>query len=182
MKMIKLVVIIGLLLFSINSALGALDTFYSCDIIDFTVEHPTRAFYTGDSIQDLEQFLIESDIDKREYINNTYNCVNFSHDLIDSLTVHGFPAAKTRMHKENGTAITDDMHMIVAVQLGDKIVFVDPQSDTILRFDDLQQYYYDEGFTDIVIYELFGHSTILSFDGWMPDFIKEMFGVAANEG
>lgn len=182
MKMIKLVVIIGLLLFSINSALGALDTFYSSDIIDFTVEHPTRTFYTSDSIQDLELFLAGSDIDEREYVNNTYNCVNFSHDLIDSFTVHGFTAAKTRMHKENGTAITDDMHMIVAVQLGDKIVFVEPQSDTVLRFDDLELYYSDEGFTDIVIYELFGISTVLSFDGWMPDFIKEMFGVETNEG
>ena len=81
------------------------------------------------------------------------------------------------MHKENGSFITDDMHMIVAVKLDGKIVFVEPQTDTILRYDELEQHYSDNGFTDIVIYDLFGMSMILSFNTWIPDYMEETFEV-----
>lgn len=144
--------------------------------IDIVNDYDIELFNIS-SVDDLRRFLNYSVIDKREYENNTYNCVNFSSDLIKELEYYGFESANTRMHRENGTAITDDMHMIIAVKLDDKIVFVEPQTDTILTYEELENHYSDNGFTDIVIYDLLGMSTILSFNGWMSDSTKKMFEV-----
>lgn len=144
--------------------------------IDIVNDYNIELFNTS-SIDGLEKFLVYSKADKNEYCIDSYNCINFSSHLITELTQYGFTASNTRMHKEYGTKITDDMHMIVAVKLDDKIVFVEPQTDTILTYNELEQHYSDNGFTDIVIYDLFGMSTIISFDGWMSDSTKEMFEV-----
>lgn len=175
---VKLFAVAVLLLFSVSGALCApnISTTIS-DYISILTKTTVYTYYTGDSVQDLEDFLNNSDVDKTEYFRDGYNCVNFSSDLIHELELHGFTASNTRMHKENGTAITDDMHMIVAVKLGDKIVFVEPQTDTILTYDELEQHYSEYRFTDIVIYDLFGYSTILSFNGWHSDSTMKMFEV-----
>lgn len=178
---VKLFAVVVLLLMSVNGALGALSapniSTTISDYISILTKTTVYTYYTGDSVQDLEDFLNNSDVDKNEYDCDGYNCVNFSSDLINELGLHGFTASNTRMHKENETAITDDMHMIVAVKLDNKIVFVEPQTDTILTYDELEQHYSDNGFTDIVIYDLFGCSTIFSFDGWMSKSTKMVFEV-----
>ena len=144
--------------------------------MDIMVEYGVRQFNTT-TVEGLGAFLEWSSVNDTAYNIDTYNCVNFSSDLIDELVFYGFESSNTRMHKENGSFITDDMHMIVVVNLDDKIVFVEPRTDTILRYDELEQHYSDNGFTDIVIYDLFGVSMILSFNTWMPDYMEEMFEV-----
>lgn len=141
-----------------------------------TIPPQPDAFNTT-SVEGLEAFLKWSQVDKTEYNIDTYNCVNFSSDLIQELGYYGFEAANTRLHKSNGTAITDSMHMIVAVKLSDKIVFIEPQSDMVLRYDELEEHYLENGFTDIVIHDLIGKSIIIKFDGWHSDNLLNMFEV-----
>ena len=167
-------ILLSLLLLS-NLISAPVNIFEDLDM-DIVAEYDIRLFNTT-SVEGLRDFLGHSSIDQREYNRSTYNCVNFSSDLISELELYGFNASNTRMHKEYGTKITDDMHMIVAIKLSDKIVFVEPQTDTILTYNGLEQHYSDNGFTDIVIYDLFGMSTIISFDGYISDDLKNMFEV-----
>ena len=139
--------------------------------------HPQPDAFNTSSVEGLESFLKWSSVNDTMYDYDAYNCVNFSLDLINELGYYGFEASNVIMHKENGTKITDDMHMIVTVKLDDKIVFVEPQTDVILTYYELEQHYSENGFTDIVIYDLFGISTIISFNGWMSDSTKKMFEV-----
>ena len=139
--------------------------------------HPQSDAFNTSSVEELESFLQWSSVNDIMYDYNLYNCVNFSSDLVSELKYYGFEASNVVMHKENGTKITDDRHMIVAVKLDDKIVFVEPQSDTILSYNELEQYYSENRFTDIIIYNLLGDWIILSFNGWMPNDLKETFEV-----
>ena len=137
--------------------------------------HPQQDAFNTSSVEGLEAFLEWSQVDKIEYDINTYNCVNFSSDLISELEYYGFESGNTRMHRENGTKITDDLHMMVAVRLDGKIIFVEPQNDMILRYNELKKYYSDNGFTDIVIYNLIGKSIIINFDGWKHNDLLNIF-------
>ena len=102
-----------------------------------TIPPQPDAFNTT-SVEGLEVFLKWSQVDKTEYNVDTYNCVNFSSDLIRELEYYGFESANTRVSKSNSN---DTMHMTVAVRLVDKIVFVEPQNDIILRYDELGEHY-----------------------------------------
>lgn len=145
------------------------------------INYSHNVSYNTSSIVDLHSFLINSTVNTTEYNRTTYNCVNFSQDLICELQNYNFSAIKVRLHRANGSAITDDMHDIVAVNFGDEVVFIEPQSDTILRYDELQSYYNSANFTSVVIYDLYGISTIISFNGWMPDEMIEQFNVSIME-
>ena len=139
--------------------------------------HPQPGAFNTSSVEGLGAFLGWSSVNDTIYDYDTYNCVNFSSDLIRELEYYGFEAANTWMYRENGTAITDDTHMIVAVKLDGTIVFVEPQSDTILPFNKVEQHYEDNSFTDIVIYDLMGESMAISFNGWHSGSIQETFEV-----
>ena len=141
-----------------------------------TINPQSDAFNTS-SVEDLEAFLKWSSVNDTMYDYDAYNCVNFSSDLIEELEYYGFESSNAVMHKWNGTAIIGDMHMIVAVKLDDKIIFVEPQDDIILRYDELEQHYSDNGFTDIIIYDLIGYWTSSSFNDWMSNDFKNMFEV-----
>ena len=87
--------------------------------------HPQPDAFETTSVEGLEVFLEWSQVDKTEYDIDTYNCVNFSSDLISELEYYGFEGGNTRLHKSNGTTITDDMHSEVQNILGaylDKIM------------------------------------------------------------
>ena len=139
--------------------------------------HPQPDAFNTSSVEGLESFLKWSSVNDTMYDYDAYNCVDFSLDLIQELEYYGFESSNVIMHKENGTKITDDRHMIVAVKLDDKIVFVEPQSDTILRYDELEPHYSENGFTDIVIYDLMGLSIIITFGGWHSDKLLNTFEV-----
>ena len=77
------------------------------------------------------------------------------------------------MSKDNSN---DTMHMIVAVKLGEKIVFVEPQNDAILRYDELGVHY-NNNFDFIVIYGFIGDFFNISLGGWMSEKMSDMFEV-----
>ena len=135
----------------------------------------------NNSIVDLHYFLINSDVNTTKYNRTTYNCVNFSQDLIYELQDYNFSAIKVRLYRANGSAITDDMHAIIAVNLANKTIFIEPQTDTMLRYDELQSHYKEANFTDVIIYDSYGRSTVLSFNGWMSDKSVERFNISIAE-
>lgn len=139
--------------------------------------HPQPDAFNTSSVGGLESFLQWSAVNDTMYDYDAYNCVNFSSDLISELEYYGFESSNAIMHKENGTKITDDMHMIVAVKLDDKIIFVEPQSDTILRYNELEQHYSENRFTDIVIYDLIGEWMSWKFNGYLSNNSKNTFEV-----
>lgn len=139
--------------------------------IDIVNDYDIELFNTS-SVEGLERFLIYSQIDKNEYDFDNYHCVNFSYDLIKELNFYGFNSSIT--HLRVGKVGQEFDHCIVSVKLNDKIVFVDPQDDTILRLDELQECYnYDE----ITIFDLIGYHTVFSFDGYISNDLKNMFEV-----
>ena len=139
--------------------------------------HPQPDAFNTASVEGLESFLKWSSVNDTMYDYNAYNCINFSLDLINELEYYGFEASNVIMHKENGTKITGDRHMIVVVKLDDKIIFVEPQSDTILKYNELEQYYLKNKFTDIIIYDLIGEWASWSFNGYLSNDFKNMFEV-----
>lgn len=139
--------------------------------------HPQSDAFNTSSVEGLESFLQWSSVNDTMYDYDTYNCVNFSSDLISELEYYGFESSNAIIHKWNGTAIIGDMHMIVAVKLDDNIIFVEPQDDIILRYDELEQHYLEKDFTDIIIYDLIGYWTTSSFDDLMSNDFKTVFEV-----
>ena len=134
--------------------------------IDIVNDYNISIFNTT-SVEGLEKFLEYSQIDKNEYNLNNYHCVNFSNDLIKELNLYGFDSSIT--HLRIGQEFN---HCIVSVKLNDKIIFIDPQDDTILRFNKLQKCYkYDE----IIIFDLIGYHIVFLFDGYISNSLKNKF-------
>ena len=173
--MINEFLIVSLLFFNPIVDVPLLNT--SSDIQNPTVivVQPLPDAFNTSTVEGLESFLEWSSVNETVYDYESYNCVNFSSDLITELKYYGFDSSKVHLFNCNNN--DTDSHMIVYVNLSNKIVFIEPQTDKILRYDDLEQHFIDYGFTNVVVYGLWGDSTIFSFNGWQSNSTKNMFEV-----
>ncbi|NOQ56002.1 MAG: hypothetical protein GQ477_04325 [Nanohaloarchaea archaeon] len=135
----------------------------------YIMDESIGASFNTSSIGGLKEFLKFSQVNTNEYDFDTYHCVNFTNDLIEELNYYGFNATQTELRGNN----TYD-HAIVSVFMNDKVVFVEPQSDEIFNFTQLNNEF---NHTDIIVWGLIGEYTILSFNGWLSDSTKGIFEV-----
>lgn len=75
----------------------------------------------------VKSILEETDIDENEYIEDDYNCVDFTYDLVGEFTDRGIYACDTSIYFDTGA------HANVAVKTEEHgVVFIEPQNDEIL--------------------------------------------------
>lgn len=109
----------------------------------FTV--PASAIDNISSIDDLLVVLNESQINNHAY-SSEYNCVNYSTELINELSNYNLTASYVTLL--NGYASNKDRyldsnkaHRIVYVIINDEFVFIEPQLDKIMEYEDLHNNY-----------------------------------------
>lgn len=110
--------------------------------MDIMVEYGVRQFNTT-TVEGLGAFLEWSSVNDTAYNIDTYNCVNFSSDLIDELVFYGFEANEVSLYGELA-------HAIVAVKLSDKILFIEPQTDEVFSVYNLPDSYSKDFFKLII--------------------------------
>jgi uncharacterized protein YoxC len=77
---------------------------------------------------ELAQFVAEDTTNTLQYVNNTFNCVDFSNTFISNFAKKGYYSCLTEIVFSNDTA-----HALVAVNTTDKgLLYVEPQSDIII--------------------------------------------------
>jgi hypothetical protein len=126
---------------------------------------------SANSAIELQQFINNSTIDQREYIPHSYNCVNFSNDLIDELNTNGFNASYAKLIEsrpaEASPFTKTSAHIIVFVILENELVFVEPQTDKIMWYENITEYY---NYTHILLdYE---DSYVFNLDRPMPGWLE----------
>jgi len=86
--------------------------------------------YDTTTIEGLNNALDDSNIDKKYYEINTYNCREFSVALSTYLQLYGFDSGLTDFYPDKDS---DDIygHRIVWVKLDNGTIFVEPQNDKI---------------------------------------------------
>lgn len=85
--------------------------------------------------RELERLVDDFDLNKK-YDYDNFNCVEFSGKMIEYLRENNIFSCSTHITYEDG-----DGHMIVAVETKKEVLYVEPQTNNIFEFDDLERTY-----------------------------------------
>ncbi len=107
---------------------------YFNDNLTSIVKHP--------SYDEMVAFLQLNTIDQNEYITPNYVCYHFAMDTINDAFYSGYYSAYVQIQFADGTS-----HAIIAFQTIDRgLVYVEPQSDSIVTVQEGIRYWVDNGY------------------------------------
>ena len=100
--------------------------------------HPQPDAFNTSSIKDLEAFLEWSKVNDTVYNIDSYNCVNFTDDLIKELEYYGFETGNIRL---SSIGDVNGSHKLSYTVVNNNLMFIEPQTDDIFVFNRLNEYY-----------------------------------------
>lgn len=98
----------------------------------------SRLINFNPTLQEVKKILREDDTERKKYIDDTFNCVDFSNRLIQEFLKRGIFACKVTLYFDDGA------HAIVSVDTSDYgIIYIEPQDDEIINVLSIGEDYCD---------------------------------------